>query len=239
LPFAVVFVPLLGLHFSVHRAYVRIAAALFAVSAIIALGAYGQVMGGVAFGLVIALHASGIAAYLDHTAPADSFVYRLGRRFLLLGGVGLLLSVTTARIMERIVVPVTGPTSVLLINPHAQTHDLLPGETVAYNLDAIRVSQVRITAGLYLGRVLALPGSEIEFTPSHYRVDGIAHPSLPHMPSSGKVTVEAGRSFIWPSVFLFSGDPGTRSFPLSGGLVADSALVGRPYKRWFWRTQTP
>jgi hypothetical protein len=239
MPIAVVCVPLLGLHYSVHRSYVRIAAAILTLAVVVALGAYGQSIGGVAFGLVVAVHAVGIAAYLDLESPADSFGYRMARSFVLVAVVALILPLIAARALDSVVIPVVGPTEVLLINSFSGVRSLQPGEMVAYELAVARERGLRIEPGLYLGQVLAGPRAEIEFANGVYRLNGVEHPALLHMPASGKVTVGAGQNFIWPAVFLanYVGLNGS-VFPAASALVADSALVGRPYKRWFWRTQT-
>jgi hypothetical protein len=57
------------------------------------------------------------------------------------------------------------------------------------------------------------------------------------MPETGAQVVPPDQTFIWPTVAGFAG--WGRGFDFSRVVVPDSALVGRPYRRWFWRTQQP
>ncbi len=239
LPFAIVVVPLLGLRYSRLRPYAGIAAGLYALSGLVALGAYGQFLGSIAFSLTIAIHAAGVVAYLDAEAPADTVVYRIVRQLMVVVALSLLLPVFVERVMDRIAIPVGGPDGTLLINCFAREQPLLPGEIVAYKMDSAFEQGFTLAEGVYLGRVLGGPETEIVFSPGFYRLNGIDHPALPHMPVTGQYKTDPGQSLVWPVVFFAYGNFSGRTFPAHRAVVADSALVGRPYKRWFWRTFTP
>jgi hypothetical protein len=239
MPFAVVCVPLLGLYHSRLRAFAGIAAGLYGLFCFVALGAYGQFLGSIAFGLTIAIHAAGVVAYLDAKAPAENVIHRIVRQLFVVLAVSLLVPVFVGRVLDRVVIPVAGPDGTLLINPFARSQPLLTGEIVAYKMESAREQGFTLAEGVYLGRVLGGPGNEIVFATGFYSLNGIDRPALPHMPVTGRYKTEVGQSIVWPTVFFAYGNFSGRTFPVHRAVVDDSALVGRPYKRWFWRTQSP
>jgi hypothetical protein len=97
-----------------------------------------------------------------------------------------------------------------------------------------------IHPGLYLGHVIAAPGERVTFTNGFFRVnDGPLRPALPLMPSGGEVRVPATRVLVWPGDAhnqVFGARARVFTLPPEALLLRKSALVGRPYKRWFWRT---
>ncbi|MEY4489410.1 MAG: hypothetical protein RIQ79_1918 [Verrucomicrobiota bacterium] len=236
---AVVVVPVLGMYYSYRRTYFNIAAAIYGVALLFALAAYGRTLGGAAFGLLIALHAIGIAAYLDTMSPTISFHYRCARSLVLVAAMATIIGVGLGRVTSWFILPIEAKEGVLLINPLDHGRPLVPGEVMAYNLKGGYGGGIAIGGGIYLGQVLGGPGASVQFEPVFYVVNGVRHPSLPHMPKKGKVVAKSDQLLIWPTVFHFSYNPGAIILPETMALVPDSALVGRPYKRWFWHTQTP
>jgi hypothetical protein len=96
-----------------------------------------------------------------------------------------------------------------------------------------------VRTGLYLGHVIAVPGERVTFTNGFFRVnDGVPRPALPLMPGQGELKVPAARVLVWPGDAPGStaGRRGAYTLPPEALLLRKSALVGRPYKRWFWRS---
>lgn len=234
----IVLIPILGLYFSALRRFTRLAVGAYFIALFISFAGYGQALGGAAFGLMAGIHGLGIAAYLDAESPADSRLHRVARSVLLTAVVSVLVGGFLNSVIQRFVVPVQGPGGVILINTLSRQSPLVPGELVAYNLEASYAAGLRVGAGTYLGRVLAGSASTIRFTTGQYVLNDTSHDALPFMPPEGEVVAGPGQSLIWPVVFQFSNRYGRT---LRGDIVKvdDSALVGRPYKRWFWRTFSP
>lgn len=236
LALAVPVVPALGLRLAGPPVLRRFGPPALGIALLVAAGAYGQNLGGYAFGLAIALHAAGVAAFFEARFPSATIA---GRVLFPLGitlAVGLVAPPLAGSLARTFVIPVETQHGVLLINPRAVSAPR-PGETVAYLLPHAYFDHSYVAAGVYLGRVLAGPGAEVTFAPGVYRVDGASAPALPNMPESGVQTVGPGQALIWPSGVGFR--RWTGKFDPARVVVADSALVGRPYRRWFWRTQQP
>jgi hypothetical protein len=230
-------VPALGLFLAGPRLLRRFGPSVLALALFVAAGAYGQNLGGYAFGLALALHAAGVAAFFEARFPSASIAARFLRPLGITLAVGLIAPPAIGSLARRVVIPVATSEGVLLINPRATAAPLRIGERVAYDLPRSVVANTRVVAGVYLGRVLAGPGATVAFGPAVYTVDGASRPALPHMPEQGAQLVPPDHAFIWPTVDGFGG--WGRGFDFSRVIVPDSALVGRPYRRWFWRIQQP
>ncbi len=237
LALAVPVVPALGLRLAGPPVLRRFGPPALFVALFVAAGAYGQNLGGYAFGLALALHAAGVAAFFEARFPSASIAGRFLRPLGITLAVGLIAPPAIGSLARRVVIPVATSEGVLLINPYATAAPVRVGERVAYYLPRSFVANTRVAAGVYLGRVLAGPGANFAFGPGGYTVDGVSRPPLPHMPETGATRIEAGHAFIWPTVAGFGG--WGQGFDFSRVVVPDSALVGRPYRRWFWRIQQP
>ncbi|MEY4489407.1 MAG: hypothetical protein RIQ79_1915 [Verrucomicrobiota bacterium] len=98
-----------------------------------------------------------------------------------------------------------------------------------------------VRTGLYLGHVIAVPGERVTFTDGFFRVnDGPPRPALPLMPIQGELRVPVSRVLVWPGEatnrIIGGRDRRDYAFPPEVLLLRKSALVGRPYKHWFWLT---
>jgi len=235
---AVIIVPVLGVYYSSRRHLFRVALAAYGLAFFLALAGYGQMLGGAAFGLMAGIHGLGISEFLNTAAPADSRYYRLRRSLMLIAAVGVIFGFYLGEAMQRRFIPVKGREGVLLINKLDRNRPLTPGEVVAYELKGGFAAGLNVVTGTYLGQVLGGPGSTLKFETGAYVLNGSRQAALPHMPGVGQVVAGPDQSLIWPIVFEFSNRTGMQ-LPEKSALVDDSALVGRPFKRWFWRTFTP
>ena len=242
---------------------------VFVVAMAVAIVGYGESFSGLAFGVVISIHAASIGAYFQSVAPAIDTLRRLVRQLgiaLACLALGLFL---IPRVMSTLVVRIPTGRGLVLFNPFSRSAPYRAGEPMAFliqsyegGLDASRpgyvpddrnkpdIFQVNIfledhtmvRTGLYFGRVIAVPGERVTFTRGYFSVnDGAPRPAFPLMPSRGELTVPASRVLVWPGE---APGPSTRrgrdySLPPEALLLRKSALVGRPYQRWFWRTLPP
>ena len=100
---------------------------------------------------------------------------------------------------------------------------------------------VRVRAGFGCGPVLAVAGDQVVISSNTFSVNGISHPSLPHMPGAGSLTVPENHWFIWPNLDI-SGHGNVSEASISSTML-DMASVnatqffGKPLHRWFWRKQ--
>ena len=233
-------VPLLGVRIAGRPLLRRFALPLFVLAAFFALACIGQIAGGIALGLMAALHALGIAEYLDERFPPSSDKGRIVRR----GGLALACAILAIRLgpsaTRWLAVPVGTSRGIVLFNPLDRNAPFAPQAMVAFDLPRYRQGGFQIDAAIYPGRVIASPGDRVEFSPGVVTVNGVPQPALPLMPVEGSVSVPPGRVLVWPVEMNIRAPHGIGGWNLPPDvlLLGKSALVGRPYRRWFWRTFT-
>jgi hypothetical protein len=101
------------------------------------------------------------------------------------------------------------------------------GEWVAYRLE---------TGATSFDRILALPGDTIRFNRDSFEVNGRHFERLSElMPTDAEWTMGRETYFIWPAkVNVKNGHPAEILLNLAE--VRDSDILGRPYRRWFWKS---
>lgn len=235
--FGVVCIPSLGLHLLPNPLWRRAGLALFWTALFVAVVEYARPAGAAAFGLAAAAHGIGAAAFRDSASPLEGYRRRLVRRLGIVGAAALIFTPLASSVSSRFVIAVATKDGPILVNPAAASSPPRYGELVAYRLADRYDNGLRVIGGVYFGRVLAsVPGQTLSFQPGHYTIDGARYPALPNMPQGGSFQLEAAQAFVWPETLHFRTD--ARDLPGHIGVVGHSALVGRPYTRWFWRKQT-
>lgn len=237
---AVFVVPLLGFFLASPPLVRRWAPVVFAAAALLALACIGQFASGVAVGLMAALHAFSIAEYLRATRPPAAWFWRNVRLSGLVLAFTLLGNTLAPHLTNWLVVPVGTETGVVLVNPSDREPPFAANALVAVHIARHYDRGLGLDAGLYLARVVAVPGEHIRFAPGEISINGAPREALRFMPGEGELRLPPGRSLVWPVDLGNRGRRGEgRTLSPEALIVPDSALVGRPYKRWFWRTQTP
>jgi hypothetical protein len=101
------------------------------------------------------------------------------------------------------------------------------GEWVAYR---------RLGGLTYMERILAIPGDTIRFHPESFEVNGRFFERLSEqMPKTGETVMDAGTYFIWPTeAKVFHGGDFELGLFLGLTNIAETDILGRPYRRWFW-----
>lgn len=210
----------------------------------------GYFAGNLAFGLLISLHATGLAYYCSPVMAGEPFSRRLSFTFLLLLAVGLLVYMPARHLLlAHWVVPLRMHDQVIVVQRNFQTQHVQRGDWMAYSLDRDATGEnyhggtVILRNGISLGPVLALPGDAVTFSTNSFSVNGMVHTNrLPHMPTGGGFNVPENHWFIWPTLGI-SGHGNVGETRISNALmgladVNESQLIGKPLHRWFWHKQT-
>jgi hypothetical protein len=228
----------------------RVFLAAYCLAAIVFVVALGYSAAGIAYGLMIAAHASSLC-FLELRWLSDrTFGQRIGLALITVIVVGLLIYIPLISYLERHwLTPLRMNGYVVIVGQSAAPVVIRRGDWVAYNL---RPNQewhfngrqahgvVYVRAGVDLGPVLAIAGDQVEFTTNAFLVNGVSHPLLPHMATSGELIVPQKHWFIWPGIDITGrADAATVSTAvMNNALVSEEQFVGRPFKWWFWRRQT-
>ncbi len=231
-------VPSLGFYLLPNPLWRRIGPAVFWFALFFALTEYGRAPGSAAFGLAAAAHCIAAAACSDlHASTYVRYPLRVLRRFFAALAAAVMLTLIASRLIAPHVILVAGPEAPLIINPRSAKAPARVGELVAYDIGGRYWNGIGIRGGTYLGRVLVVdPGHEIAFESDRVLIDGVPQKTLHGMPAQGLVRTEGDQLFVWPEAAHFH-NLNRAAVPADIGLVPQSALVGRPYTRWFWHKQ--
>jgi type IV secretory pathway protease TraF len=239
---ASLFVPGLGFHFR-NKLWGTLAmsgSVLLFCSFIIWLG---YPIANAAFGLLISIHVSGITYYCSPWLNGERLVTRIVVALLLTLVLTALLYVPVRKsVQETHFAPLRTPEGVVVIRKLPVATPVARGDTVAYNLQEATASHFYAHGGLTLGKILALPGERINFTATAFTINGVSHPLLPHMPTSGEVIVPENDWFIWPNLAIIGGhgnvaEEAIATMMLRMAQVPQHEFVGKPFIRWFGRRQ--
>jgi hypothetical protein len=202
-----------------------------------------------AFGLLLAVHSTGLVYYCNPMLVGERFLTRLACALLTLLVVGVLLYVPGLNFIQgHLLTPLRMNGRVVVVQQNIQTRKIRRGDWLAYELgtatrgDPHNGGAVLVQSGTGLGPVLALPGDRVAFSATSYSVNGVSYVKLPHMPDSGEVTVAENQWFIWPNLGISGhgnvGEASIATTMLYMASVNNDQLIGKAFHQWFWRKQT-
>lgn len=202
----------------------------------------GYVTANIAFGMMTSMHVSSIIFVLNRAAPEMSVFRRLALSLAVLLVVGQLVYASGLNwLQNHLFMPVRMGSKVFVINRASAIESIRRGDVVACQTDAVIEGMVRIRDGYILDRVLAGPEDKVEFRASTFTVNGAAAAALPLMPVQGGVVLPAKTWLIWPSLQRITRvnvpDDDIAQAVLSMAMVPREKVIGKPFRRWFWRKQ--
>jgi len=212
------------------------------------LAGFGYRAGNFAFGLLMAVHATGFVYYCSPLLRREELAGRLVFTLLALLAIGLLIYLPVRNvILQHWLVPLRVRGNVVIVHRQDAPDDVKRGDWVMYSQNGGQAGEthyggaVRIQAGFGWRPVLAMGGDRVEFSTNAFRVNGEAQPLLPHMPTSGGAVVPEKHWFIWPE-FDISGYGNVGEANISAAMmqmatVSREQFIGKPFNRWFGRKQ--
>lgn len=238
---AVTFVPIYGWFLVRQRLWALGAASVYVAGLFTAILCLGWPSAGWAGGTMITLHGLGIANYFYSGKLRPPPTHQRARYAIVVVLVGLVYSFAGRALLGSFVIPLQTENDVVLVDTRSRPVHPSRGDVVAYRMAEWRSGHFMLRNGLYLGRVIALPGETIAFGPGTFSVNGLSQPRRQGMPKQGKLTVPRNQTMVWPIGLNreFDYEKESADFAQRATLLPDSAFVGRPYKRWFLRKQSP
>ena len=244
-----VLIPGMAVYIRGPRLWGKIALSACAILFLLFIVWMGYPFGNLAFGLLIAIHASGFAFYCSPVLREKEFFARIGYTLALVIGFGLLFYAPMRSIIQNHWArPLLRNGHVIVVGKFASARSIKRGEWVMYSLPRLFAGNahgeggaVWIREGYGWGQVLAVAGDRVSFGTNSFSVNGAERPRLPHMPQGGDLTVLEKKWFIWPELGI-SGHGNTSEAIISATMlqlatVPEGQFVGKPFKRWFWREQ--
>lgn len=224
------------------------AVAIYVNALVVFIVALGYQIGGLAFGLVIAVHATSIV-FLEGYWLREScrFGLRVVLALLTLFVVWFLIYAPVVDLVQaHWLMPLRVQGRVIVVQHMTSPKLVQRGDHLIYTLGAthnalIHNEAVFVQSGYGWGGVLAVAGDVVNFSVNSFSVNGVPHPLLPHMPQSGGLVVPEKHWFIWPELDLNGhgnvGEANISAMMLQLAVVSEDQYVGRPFKRWFFRRQ--
>ncbi len=211
----------------------------YALSALVFVLWLGYPVASLAVGLMISLHVTSI---LFLPSSDLSLPKRLIYSLAVLLVVSQLVYLPARRFVENhVLLPLRLGERVVVINVLKSPGAIRRGDWVAYRIEADGGQGVAIREGFALDKVLAVSGDQVVYSSGDFQINGVSHPRRPHMPASGERIVPRKCWFLWPSLAISREGPATDALVAAQmdrlSLVPESAFVGKPFARWFWRRQ--
>ncbi len=206
-------VPGLGIYLRGRKHWGRAAALGYGLLLLLFLAGFGYPVGNFAFGLMLAIHASGFVYYCRPVMQREELGGRLAFTLAALLAVCLLFYLPLRGfVLQHWLVPFRlNHGRVFVVQRQFPAAAIQRGDWIAYKLGSGNSGwegwetggahgAVQVRAGLGLGPVLALAGDRVSFSTNGFAVNGIPHPLRPHMPQTGEVTLPEKQWFIWPEL---------------------------------------
>lgn len=203
----------------------------------------GYPIAGVAFGLLVSLHVTGLLFLLEPKLRQLTPGRRILNSLLVVFVFWVLFYLPVRGWVQRhVFFPVRVEDRVMILGSGVNPATLRRGDLVAYeNVERRLFEGILLDRGLLFGPVLAVPGDVVEFRHDRYLVNGQSHPSLPHMPENERLKVAENCWLIWPKVTISRAgysEAAISGFIRSAAMVGPEQLRGKPLSYWFWRKQT-
>ena len=241
-------VPSLGFYIRGSKLWGNFALAGGGLLLIAFLAGFGYPAGNFAFGLLLAVHATGFVYYCNPLLRQEEFAGRLVFTLLTLLAICLLVYLPARNaLLQHWLVPLRVRGNVVIVHRQGAPDDVKRGDWVMYSQrgeqtgEAHQGGAVRIQAGFGWGPVLAAGGDRVEFSTNAFRVNGEVQPLLPHMPTGGGIAVPEKHWFIWPELDISGygnvGEASISAAMMQMATVSREQFIGKPFDRWFGRKQ--
>ncbi len=237
-------VPGLAMYIRGPRLYGRAALGACATLLLVFIAELGRPLANIAFGLLLAVHATGLNYLLAPWLGTLRFRSRVLFSMGLLVALGALLYAPAQNfVAARGFTPLRMNNRIVVVRAVTNPSTLRRGDWIAYTIAEGGDHGGYIRAGYGFGPVLAVGGDRVRFTSNAVEINGWPRPRLPHMPESGELVVPGNCWFTWPELDI-TGHGGVAEATLSQTLLSmatinESQLVGKPFRRWFWHRQLP
>lgn len=139
--------------------------------------------------------------------------------------------------ISRVFLPLQVDGRVAILKRQAP-RELARGGWVGIRVPGGYADSIRLKGGIWLVRVLGVPGDVVEFSKDSYRVNGESFGALDYMPTKGRVVLGQDEWFVWSSLNIRNhGVDRERvsGFLMGYSVIPRSRVLGVPCKTWFGR----
>lgn len=195
-----------------------------------------------AFMFLISAHATSISQRFHPWLVQHHLITQIAFGIILFVAVGFLVYMPARAWFEQhIATPLPTSKRVLVSNPRMRPASIQRGDWLAYRITGSYAGGVQVRDGLGFGPVLAVPGDRVTFGEKAFRVNNTVLARPAHMPRTGELVIAPKQWLVWPdvgvSMYGVSEDASAQAM-LKIALAPQEDVVGKPFKRWFFRKQT-
>ncbi len=196
----------------------------------------------IAFGLILAIHVTGVVILIRDYLAQTQLGSRLVLIVLLILGLSLFLYRPAWNLLQtRLFMPLDVNGRSMVVNCMDNFRSMKRGDWVVFSVEGQTGGQVVMRAGYGASPVYGVPGDHVRFTRVACVVNGIPRERRPYLPVSGEIVVPREMWFVWPEYIVHypgrANESAVTDLIMNEALVSRSELVGRPFKRWFLRKQ--
>jgi hypothetical protein len=237
------FIPGVGIWLRGNRRLGRLAFGASGALFVVFLVWLGYPISNLAFGLLLSLHVTSFLYYLEPVLRGTRLLYRILLSLILVGAFVSFFYLPIQGVVENhLFRPTTYRGKVMIVHP-CPPWAIRRGELVVYRIEGGLGTGIYLRTGLGVGPVLASAGDRVRFTATTFLVNGIPRERIPGMPVEGEWRISPGTWMVWPDLDI-SVRGQVPTVNVHGALqqlsmVSEGQLVGKPFKRWFWRRQFP
>jgi hypothetical protein len=211
-------------------------------AAVVCVAELGRPAANWAFMFIISAHTASVSQRSQQWLAEQRLIIQMAVGMILFTAISLLVYVPARGWFERhIAKPLPTDRGVLVLDARTRPASIQRGDWLAYRIDGGYADGTWIRDGYGFGPVLALPGDRVTFEEKTFRVNGTAHTRLPQMPRRGELVISQKQWLVWPHVTINMhgmAESAVEQAVLKVAVAKQEDLVGRPFKRWFFRKQT-
>jgi hypothetical protein len=221
---------------------------VYVLAGLVFIVALGYLAGSIAFGLMISAHATSLLFLEGLWLGSSRFRAKMVAAVCTLLAVLACYSQVVTVVQRHWLMPLRIGERVVIIRNGIHPSSIKRGDWVAYEISeeraaAAHVGAVYLQSGVGLDPVLALPGDRVRFTREGLFVNDHREMASSRVPRQGELVVPEKVWFIWPRL-VANMHGGVSESDMSAAmqqiaLVPESQIVGKAFKRWFFRTQSP
>ena len=223
---------------------------------LIFLAGLGTPLSNVAYGLMIALHATSICYALEQMADGGlPLLRRVGLALIVLvimGGV--VYRLLLGQMQAHLFMPIRLHDRIYVVKTFTKPDTIRRGSQVVYKLDPSHHYRIMpgthyniydrfltwgggtyIRGGFSAGKVLAEGGDNVKFTSEGMYVNGAMLPRNALMPTQKALIMPERHWFIWPEFDMYMRGTVLSDLYFRLAMVSQDRFVGTLCKRWFWR----
>jgi hypothetical protein len=205
--------------------------------------ALGYPIGNIAFGLLLSLHSTGIVYLLEPTLAGVRLRFRILVSCAAMAALYIFLYMPARNfVQDHWLLPLRIHDRVIVVQRLTSAHRIHRGDWIAYSLAEHTGDHIITMGGYGFSEVLAAAGDHVLFTETACEINGVPRPLLPHMPTSGEIVLSEKTWFIWPDFDIggghgYVGGAAISATMLKMATVEEQQIVGKPFQRWFGRSQ--